>query len=68
MLKSHFLGEIMRYDKAHELQYVSVTLFSKTQQFWSHSYWKTVSSEIEPEPASWTSVCLTFSNETIFSV
>ena len=43
-------------------------IFSKTQQFWSHSYWKTVSSEIEPEPASWTSVGLTFSNETIFSV
>ena len=25
MLKSHLLGEIMRYDKTHELQHVSVT-------------------------------------------
>ena len=25
MLKSHLLGEIMWYDKAHELQHVSVT-------------------------------------------
>ena len=25
MLKSHLFGEIMRYDKAHELQHVSIT-------------------------------------------